>query len=53
MMLEHLSRAEAARAVERAVVAAIGDGQTTRDIGGSLSTTEAGAAIAERIRQAE
>jgi 3-isopropylmalate dehydrogenase len=51
MMLEHLGQTEAARAVERAVVAAIGAGETTRDIGGSLSTTEAGAAIAGRIRQ--
>ncbi len=48
LMLEHVGQAEAAAAVERAVVAAIADGQVTRDIGGSLSTTEAGRAIVER-----
>ena len=51
MMLEHLGRPEAAAAVERAVVRAIADDRMTRDVGGSLSTTEAGSAIAERIRQ--
>jgi 3-isopropylmalate dehydrogenase len=51
MMLDHLGQAEAARAVERAVVGAIAEGKTTRDIGGSLSTTEAGAAVADRVRQ--
>lgn len=50
LMLEHLGQQEAADAVERAVVAAIADDRVTRDIGGSLSTTEAGAAIAERVR---
>jgi 3-isopropylmalate dehydrogenase len=50
LMLEHLGLAEAAAAVERAVVAAIADDKVTRDVGGSLSTTEAGAALAERVR---
>lgn len=50
LMLEHLGQQAAADAVERAVVAAIGDGKITKDVGGSLSTTEAGAAIAERVR---
>lgn len=49
MMLEHLGHQEAADAVERAVVSAIADGQMTKDIGGSLSTSEAGTAIAERV----
>jgi 3-isopropylmalate dehydrogenase len=49
LMLEHLGLAEAAAAVERAVVAAIADDKVTRDVGGSLSTTEAGAALAERV----
>ena len=50
LMLEHLGQQAAADAVERAVVAAIGDGKITKDVGGSLSTTEAGAAIVERVR---
>jgi 3-isopropylmalate dehydrogenase len=49
MMLEWLGFTEAANAVERAVTAAIKDGQTTQDLGGVLSTAEAGAAICERI----
>jgi 3-isopropylmalate dehydrogenase len=51
MMLEHLGHHEAAAAVERAVVESIDAGQSTRDIGGVLSTTEAGEAIAARVRQ--
>ncbi len=50
LMLEHLGRPEAAAALEGAVVSAIADGRVTRDLGGSLSTTEAGSAIAERVR---
>ncbi len=49
MMLEWLGHKIAAQAVERAVTSAIKDGQTTQDLGGVLSTTEAGAAICERI----
>ena len=48
LMLEHLGLQEASSAVERAVVAAIADGKVTRDVGGSLSTSEAGRAIADR-----
>jgi 3-isopropylmalate dehydrogenase len=50
LMLEHLGLAEPAAALERAVVSAIADGEVTRDVGGSLSTTDAGAAIAGRVR---
>jgi 3-isopropylmalate dehydrogenase len=50
MLLEQLGRTEAARAIERAVVSSIEDGRLTRDVGGSLSTTEAGASIAARLR---
>ena len=50
LMLEHLGQKAAADAIERAVVEAISDGKLTKDVGGSLSTTEAGAAIAERVR---
>ena len=50
LMLEHLGQKSAADAIERAVVEAINDGKLTKDVGGPLSTTEAGAAIAERVR---
>ncbi len=50
LMLEHLGQKSAADAIERAVVEAINDGKLTKDVGGSLSTTEAGAAIAARVR---
>jgi 3-isopropylmalate dehydrogenase len=49
MMLEYLGQAEAGRAIEDAVQAAIHADETTRDLGGTLSTTEAGAKIRERI----
>lgn len=49
LMLEHLGQKDAADAIERAVVTAILDGKMTKDVGGSLSTIEAGAAIAERV----
>ena len=49
MMLEWLGFNSAAHAVEGAVTAAIKAGQTTQDLGGVLSTTQAGAAICERI----
>lgn len=48
LMLEYLGHFEAAAAVERAVRACIAAGETTRDLGGSLSTPEAG----EKIRKA-
>ena len=49
LMLEYLGHAEAAGAVERAVGEAVGAGETTRDLGGTLSTPEAGGRIRERI----
>jgi 3-isopropylmalate dehydrogenase len=49
MMLEYLGHAEAARAVERAVAAAVAAGETTRDLGGALSTREAGEAVRRRL----
>jgi 3-isopropylmalate dehydrogenase len=49
MMLEYLGHEEAARAVERAVTDAVRAGETTRDLGGSLSTREAGEAIRRRL----
>jgi 3-isopropylmalate dehydrogenase len=50
LMLEYLGHAEAASAVERAVRESVAAGETTRDLGGSLSTTEAGEKIKGRIR---
>jgi 3-isopropylmalate dehydrogenase len=50
MMLEYLGHDAASRAVEKAVRASIEAGETTRDLGGTLSTAEAGAAIRGRIK---
>jgi 3-isopropylmalate dehydrogenase len=49
MMLEYLGFNEASKAVEAAVRDAIVANETTQDLGGSLSTEEAGAAIRERL----
>lgn len=49
MMLEYLGFDRAAREIERAVREQIAAGETTRDLGGSLSTAEAGRAICRRI----
>jgi 3-isopropylmalate dehydrogenase len=49
LMLETLGRVEDARRIEHAVEAAVHAGETTRDIGGSLGTREAGAAILRRL----
>ena len=51
LMLEYLGRADAASAVERAVQESINEGETTRDLGGQLSTTQAGESIRGRIRR--
>ncbi|HEV8483187.1 MAG TPA: 3-isopropylmalate dehydrogenase [Blastocatellia bacterium] len=45
MMLDYLGYGEAAKKVEAAVERAIRDGETTSDIGGNLSTREAGETI--------
>jgi 3-isopropylmalate dehydrogenase len=49
LMLETLGRAEDARRIEQAVEAAVHAGEVTRDIGGTLGTREAGAAILKRL----
>ncbi len=49
MMLEYLGHAEEADTIERAVVAAIEAGETTTDLGGSLGTRAAAAAIRKRL----
>ncbi|MCS6817160.1 MAG: 3-isopropylmalate dehydrogenase [Blastocatellia bacterium] len=50
MLLDYVGAEEAARAIERAVVATIQAGEVTRDLGGSLSTEDVGRAIAARVR---
>ncbi len=50
MMVRHLGHHEMADAIEGAVESAIRAGECTRDIGGSLSTSQAGDAIAKRLR---
>jgi 3-isopropylmalate dehydrogenase len=50
LMLEYLGHAEAAAAVEQAVRDSIAAGETTRDLGGALSTTEAGASIRQKLK---
>jgi 3-isopropylmalate dehydrogenase len=45
MMLDYLELEEAAAGIDIAVESAVRAGETTRDIGGSLSTAEAGEAI--------
>jgi 3-isopropylmalate dehydrogenase len=49
MMLRHLGADAAADNVERAVFAAARDRQTTKDLGGTLSTTAAADAILQRL----
>ena len=49
MMLDFLEFEEAAAGIERAVEAAVRAGETTADIGGRLSTTEAGEAIRKHL----
>jgi 3-isopropylmalate dehydrogenase len=51
MMLDYLGFKEAAEAIETAVEKAVGNNQTTQDIGGNLSTTEAGEAIRKYLKQ--
>jgi 3-isopropylmalate dehydrogenase len=49
MMLDYLGLTEAAQAIERAVERAVLAGETTKDIGGELSTTQAGEAIRKHL----
>jgi 3-isopropylmalate dehydrogenase len=51
MMLEYLGFDQASEAIETAVAGAIAEKETTRDLGGTLSTKEAGAAIRQRVKQ--
>ena len=49
MMLEYLGFAEAAKAVEQAVVRCINENKTTQDIGGPLGTREVGDAVVSKL----
>jgi methanogen homoisocitrate dehydrogenase len=49
MLLEWAGKAEAAKAVQRAVDGAISDGKLTPDLGGGCSTQDAGAAILKHL----
>jgi 3-isopropylmalate dehydrogenase len=49
LMLETLGRSDDAARIERAVEGAVHAGDVTQDIGGSLGTREAGAAILKRL----
>ena len=51
MMLDYLGFKEASSGIEQAVEAAVRAGETTADIGGTLSTTEAGQAIRKRLEK--
>jgi 3-isopropylmalate dehydrogenase len=49
MMLEFLGHADVAADIESAVIAAIGAGETTHDLGGNLGTKAAGEAVGKRL----
>jgi len=49
MMLEYLGHKTASEAIEKAVSEAISNDETTRDLGGNLSTEQVGTAICSRI----
>jgi 3-isopropylmalate dehydrogenase len=49
MMLEYLGHKKASEAIERAVREAIAHNETTRELGGKLSTEQVGTAICQRI----
>jgi 3-isopropylmalate dehydrogenase len=53
LMLDHLGRAAEARAVEAAVAACVAEGLGTPDIGGRLTTEQAGSAVLERLNLAD
>ncbi|HXU44694.1 MAG TPA: isocitrate/isopropylmalate dehydrogenase family protein [Thermoanaerobaculia bacterium] len=52
LMLETLGHAEAGAAVEAAVIAAIRDGVTTADVGGTQTTSQVGTEIAKKVERA-
>jgi 3-isopropylmalate dehydrogenase len=52
LMLDWIGCADAGRTLEWAVAGCIADGETTRDLGGSLGTRAAGDAVLRRLEQA-
>jgi 3-isopropylmalate dehydrogenase len=50
MMTSHPGFEEIAKRIDAAVIAAVKAGECTRDIGGSLSTSEAGDAVVKRLK---
>ncbi len=50
LLLEHLGEAAAAEAIEDAVRACVEQGRCTGDVGGSLTTAQAGDAVCAAIR---
>ena len=50
LLLDHLGHRVEAAAVEAAVAACVREGRATADVGGSLTTSAAGDAVAERLR---
>src|SRR3989454_12481699 len=49
LMLEHLGKAQEASAIEAAVAACVREKRCTRDVGGALTTSEAGDAVCENL----
>jgi 3-isopropylmalate dehydrogenase len=52
LMLDHLGEAAAAARVQAAVTRAVAERQTTRDLGGELSTTACGDFVADAVQEA-
>jgi len=50
MMVEHLGDEDVAKKIEQAVIGAIRARECTRDVGGSLTTSEAGDAVVNRLK---
>ncbi len=50
LLLDHLGRTAEAAAVEAAVADCVREGRATADVGGSLTTSQAGDAVVERLR---
>ena len=53
MMVDYLGLSDVAAAIEDAVEKAVRAGETTQDIGGNLSTTEAGQAIRQHLSRGQ
>ena len=49
-MLRHIGEQPAGRVLRQSILGSIADGRSTRDIGGSLSTTEFTDEVASRVK---